>query len=253
MMARWVCLFVCCWLVPGSVYAKKRELVVKSQGSFAVLELFTSQGCSSCPPADHLLSKIVRRYKGKSVFALSFHVDYWDHLGWRDPFGRRAFTAYQQRYAAIRRSRQVYTPQMIVNGRDPFVGSNRKLALSRLKRALRSAPRGRLSLRLRMHKRRLFKGSIIFQGKTKRTLLRVALVERQLRRKVLRGENAGRTLRHDNVVRLFRTYQSTHKTFLMRIPKTIQPKHTSLIVYVQRRRDLRVLAGLEVPLQKLRP
>src|SRR5512140_911562 len=88
----------------------------------AVLELFTSQGCSSCPPADAVFAS----YAGRDdVIALSFHVDYWDYLGWNDTFASRENTDRQRSYAATRGDRQVYTPQIVVNGRDHVVGSDR--------------------------------------------------------------------------------------------------------------------------------
>jgi len=88
----------------------------------AVVELFTSQGCSSCPPADALLSEIGTR---KDVIALAYHVDYWDYIGWRDTFGSAAFSQLQRDYAAARGKARIYTPQLIVNGSKDVVGSRR--------------------------------------------------------------------------------------------------------------------------------
>lgn len=86
-----------------------------------VVELFTSQGCSSCPPADKALSKLIEEGK---VIALSYHVDYWDYLGWKDTLSSKASTTRQYRYADSLKRRGVYTPQAIINGRDHLVGSN---------------------------------------------------------------------------------------------------------------------------------
>ncbi len=88
-----------------------------------VLELFTSQSCSSCPAADALLKELV--VGNPSFIALSYHVDYWDHLDWKDPYSSRANTLRQQAYAAAFGSRQVYTPQLIINGSAGMVGSSR--------------------------------------------------------------------------------------------------------------------------------
>ncbi|MGW4464307.1 DUF1223 domain-containing protein [Micromonospora sp. NPDC004704] len=83
-----------------------------SDPGFAIIEMFTSQGCSSCPPAEEVLSEIERdaRERGQRVFALGFHVDYWDYLGWADPFADEAYTARQQAYARAFGAGQVYTP-----------------------------------------------------------------------------------------------------------------------------------------------
>lgn len=95
----------------------------------AVVELFTSQGCSSCPPADALLEEIGDR---KDVIALAYHVDYWDYIGWRDTFGNPAFSQYQRDYAAARGEARIYTPQMMVNGVTDVVGSRRGDVVSAL-------------------------------------------------------------------------------------------------------------------------
>ena len=88
----------------------------------AVIELFTSQGCSSCPPADALLAKLARE---DDLIALSLPVDYWDRLGWKDTFAKHAFTERQAAYSNVRGDRQVYTPQAVVNGTEHAVGSQR--------------------------------------------------------------------------------------------------------------------------------
>jgi hypothetical protein len=101
-----------------------------------VVELFTSQGCSSCPPADAFL-KDLKEMKG--IIAISLHVDYWDYLGWRDTLGDKAFSQRQYDYAHRRGDMDVYTPQMIVNGEKYFVGSNRREIMAAIE-ATRAAP-----------------------------------------------------------------------------------------------------------------
>ena len=90
-----------------------------------VVELFTSQGCSSCPPADELLAEVQEQY-GDDVITLSYHVDYWDYIGWKDPFASQAITQKQYAYATAFRSRQVYTPQAVINGNSHFTGSDQR-------------------------------------------------------------------------------------------------------------------------------
>ena len=96
--------------------------------SVAVVELFTSQGCSSCPAADALLGEVVAESKkdGKPILGLSYHVSYWNHLGWKDPYSSEQFTRRQQQYAEVLQLQSIYTPQMIVNGEYEFVGSDRR-------------------------------------------------------------------------------------------------------------------------------
>jgi len=88
-----------------------------------VLELFTSQGCSSCPSADLLLQNVKQEFE-EEVFALSYHVDYWNYIGWKDPFSKVEFGIKQRQYNAKFKNRSNYTPQLVVNGKEHFVGSN---------------------------------------------------------------------------------------------------------------------------------
>ncbi|MEO1256072.1 MAG: DUF1223 domain-containing protein, partial [Bacteroidota bacterium] len=91
-----------------------------------MIELFTSEGCSSCPPADRLLSSVINNTdKNVEVLGLSFHVDYWDYIGWKDPYASKAYSTRQRVYGRKFQNRSIYTPQMIVNGKHEFVGSNR--------------------------------------------------------------------------------------------------------------------------------
>jgi hypothetical protein len=94
---------------------------------FVIVELFSSQGCSSCPAADELFNQLAKQPQQGSarMYFLSFHVDYWDYLGWKDPFSNPEFTKRQYKYANILGERSTYTPQMIVNGRQAFIGSDR--------------------------------------------------------------------------------------------------------------------------------
>ena len=108
-----------------------------SERALTVVELFTSQGCSSCPPADDHLGDLADR---ADVLALSFHVDYWDYIGWKDPFAKSAFTERQRQYQAFFNTRYVYTPQMIVQGAYQAVGSKRKEIAEQIEKS-RAHPR----------------------------------------------------------------------------------------------------------------
>src|SRR5579872_2704486 len=90
---------------------------------FAVVELFTSEGCSSCPPADALVARVQKEDKDAPVYILAYHVDYWDRLGWKDAFSEAAYSDRQRRYASWLKLSGIYTPQIVVNGRTEFVGS----------------------------------------------------------------------------------------------------------------------------------
>jgi hypothetical protein len=163
-----------------------------------VVELFTSEGCSSCPPADALLAELVKR---PDVLALSFHVDYWDRLGWKDPFSSAAATARQRDYAALLGLGSGYTPQIVVDGRWQAVGSDRGEVDHALSAAERQpAPTVPVTLALADGRARVEFGAAA--GAAAADVLLVGFDRRHTDR-VGGGENDGRTLTHVDVVRGF--------------------------------------------------
>ena len=177
-------------------------------GGPVVLELFTSQGCSSCPSADRLLSKLEQnpRLAGK-VVPLSFHVDYWNYIGWTDPFSAPRWSERQRAYGRAFRSNRIYTPQLVVNGQGECVGSNEAEVMRRIDRALASEPAGRVSVAAQPvgtdGQLRLQLGAEVARGTAKGADLDlwVAIYETGLTTPVGSGENASRTLKNDYVVR----------------------------------------------------
>jgi len=170
-----------------------------------VVELFTSQGCSSCPPADRLLSKLGSdpRFAGK-VLPLSFHVDYWNYIGWQDPFSSPRWSARQNDYARAFRSDRVYTPQAVVNGSSECVGNDERAVLSRISAALEKAPAGEVRLTVDPSGGPVKVGvdaRIARPGARRALDVWVALYQTGLDTPVRAGENASRTLHNDYVVR----------------------------------------------------
>jgi hypothetical protein len=181
-----------------------------ADGHAAIVELFTSQGCSSCPPADRLLSRLAQdpRYQGK-VIPLSFHVDYWNYIGWTDPYSSARWSERQKLYAARAfHSNRIYTPQVVVNGRAECVGSQEPAVLDRIATALAAEPAGRVSLALDPvtpeGQLRVKVGAKLARAAAAGDLdLWVAVYESGLSTSVKAGENASRVLRNDRVVRRF--------------------------------------------------
>ena len=161
----------------------------------AVLELFTSQGCSSCPPADRLLADYAN--KG-DVLALSFHVDYWNYLGWNDTFSKAEFTDRQKLYATTLGRRGIYTPQVIINGRDHAVGS-RQRDIETVMASQARGDRSALPTKLEV-KRNGGTIDISTQNGTGDTTLYVVYYGRAKQEDIQRGENRGRTITYHNVV-----------------------------------------------------
>lgn len=165
----------------------------------AVVELFTSQGCSSCPPADALLADLARQ---PDIVALSFPVNYWDYLGWKDTLAHAEFTERQKAYAQARNDRQVYTPQMVVNGAKSCIGSDR----SKIEQSIRDTTGGRNALPVEVELSEADGTVTIVIAETPETTKRAAeiWVLPVMSTKTVpigRGENSGRTITYANVVR----------------------------------------------------
>lgn len=178
-------------LAGGAAQAQERPVVV---------ELYTSQGCSSCPPADALLKKLAAR---DGVIALALHVDYWDYIGWKDTFGDPAFSARQRAYARKAGRRMVYTPQMIVDGQGHIVGNKPMEVLDQIEAARRAAPPLRLEVTRRGQSLRIAARA---DGRLSDDDLAGGLVVQLVRYtpsqtvRIGRGENAGRTIEYVNIV-----------------------------------------------------
>jgi hypothetical protein len=202
----------------------------------AVVELFTSEGCSSCPPADALLSELAAE-ETPGVILLELHVDYWDRLGWPDPWADKQFSDRQRRYGE--RFDQVYTPQMVVNGEAQFVGSDRLLARALIAKAL-AAPQSALSVDARREGQTI---RATVAGAPHGTALVATIVEDGLSSDVARGENRGSKLRHDRVARAW--VEGPGPSIAVRVPAGIDPAKARLVVFAQEPKSLRIVGAAE--------
>jgi hypothetical protein len=182
------------WLAVGYVFASEPRTFESGETQNSLLELFTSEGCSSCPPAEKWLSALKSSQElWKQTVPVAFHVDYWDHLGWRDRFAKPEFTSRQQRYAATWGGDSVYTPGFVVNGKEwrNWFGANAVPTIST-----------RVGV-LRVSLSEVWKLSATFVAETtqpRALALNIALLGNDLESDVSRGENSGRKLHHDFVV-----------------------------------------------------
>jgi hypothetical protein len=212
---------------------------------FAVVELFTSEGCSSCPPADKLIAKVQEENVGKNVYILAFHVDYWDHQGWKDVFGSRDFTKRQYQYANWLKLETVYTPQAVVNGKQEFVGSQETTLNNAIASGLRTSSQASLTIEAKREQNK-----ITLEYQTKGTgnsaLLQLALVQKVAQTVVKRGENAGRLLPHVQIVRQIQTQQigingAGHAEIML--PGDFDPKGWEVIGFLQNKSNGEILAA----------
>ena len=222
-----------------------------------LVELFTSQGCSSCPPADRLVADLAAQPPGeRAVVPLAFHVDYWNYIGWQDPFSSAEWTARQRRYGAALGSGRIYTPELVVAGTADCVGTD----ASRLRRlaAAAAAEPERATVELRPAARSAASWSVTVKAQRQAqpgapaAEVLVALYENGLETPVRSGENANRRLHNDRVVRrLLRaaTLPAGGGSAEQRLEVPIDPswgKDVGLVAFVQEPSTLRVLAVAEV-------
>jgi hypothetical protein len=228
-----------------------------------VVELFTSEGCSSCPPADALLARLDRTQpvEGAEIIPLALHVDYWNHLGWADPFSSRQFSERQGEYAAAFGKEDVYTPQMVVDGVKEFNGSNSSLAQEAIGNAARE-PKGEVLLTRTPSQAEGFvritaqidKFPKPTDGEAADVFL--AVTESGLASDVARGENSGRRLSHVGVVRSLKALgglpeapgDSFKAETEVPVEKTWRRENLRAVVFAQERRTRRVLAAASLKL-----
>ncbi len=220
-----------------------------------VVELFTSEGCSSCPPADQLLARLDRSQPvvGARVIALEEHVDYWNSLGWADPFSSAQYRVRQNDYGRKFLADGIYTPQMIVNGQAQFVGSDGDRAAQEIARAaqlqstvveLKATPKASdpdlvdLSVKVTNTEAAKARNSNVY----------LAVTESDLSSNVPRGENSGRLLRHGPVVRSFgvigkidaRGSNAGAITDTLKLPREWKRENLRAVVFVQERDSFKI-------------
>ncbi len=248
-------------MLPHNLVSRQAVKTAPKSVMPVLVELFTSEGCSSCPPADKLLAQIDARQpvNGADAIVLEEHVDYWDDQGWRDPFASKAATQRQQDYASSLHA-EVYTPQMIVDGRTELLGSDQNAAQHAIEKAISTQKTslelswvgatatmgGPKLLRVRVGK---LAGDSASVGQNAEVFL--AITESHLHSDVRRGENAGRGLEHDGVVRkltsLGRASGSGEFSFDLQTGVKLAPEwkreNIRVIAFVQDVRSRRIYAA----------
>ncbi|MFC6268552.1 DUF1223 domain-containing protein [Frigoriflavimonas asaccharolytica] len=215
---------------------KNEPLAIKplSQNSFAIVQLFTSQGCSSCPPADELLRKLKDENTARNLFVLSYHVDYWNRLGWKDVFSKEKFTKKQYSYENKFKYGSVYTPQAVVNGAEHTVGSSEREVKNLIKKYQNLENNNSLNIT----DLKIDGENITFKYKISTSLLNqnlmIAFVKNEQETSVKRGENGGRKLISTNIVlsEISEILDTESKSVSAKIEKN-DIKFTDIIFYTQ--------------------
>lgn len=204
-----------------------------------VVELFTSQGCSSCPPADSFLAELADR---PEVLALSFHVDYWDYIGWKDPYSSPDNTQRQRDYARRFDLSYVYTPQMVVGGNFQTAGTNRALVLDTLRQRRAGPPAPAPEIR-----KDGAGGLILALPPLEEAVLWLVSYDREHVTAVKRGENRGALIRNRNVVREIRSLGSWDGRAGERRVERAPKDGDGLVLLVQSPRDGRIVSAGHLP------
>jgi hypothetical protein len=202
-------------------------------GNPVVVELFTSQGCSSCPPADELLRQLAKDPAyGKAIIPLAYHVDYWDHLGWRDPFSSKQYTIRQMTYQKAFGLTSAYTPQAVVGGAKELVGSHADALRKLIAEESHRAAEGKVTIALQG-------GNAVVHAESPaaRDLVVVAFQD-GAKTEVTRGENSGMTVVNDNIVR-----QVTRAGAVRDATVPLPPGATGAAAFLQDRKTLKIYAA----------
>ncbi|MGB5079414.1 MAG: DUF1223 domain-containing protein [Burkholderiales bacterium] len=223
----------------------------------ALVELYTSEGCDSCPPADQWLSSLsAQGFRPDQLVPLALHVDYWDYIGWKDPFAKRRFSERQRKLAALRRPVIVYTPQVLLQGQEfRRWGSDR--FTEEVARINSTPARARIALAIREVAgdgiQTELSAQLFDPARKKNAAVYLAAYENKLASEVKAGENRGRRLEHDYVVREWigpiafgETLKIEEKRLLPLLPGT-NTKHSGVAAFVQNRSTGEVLQALMLP------
>ncbi len=222
-----------------------------------LVELYTSEGCDSCPPADRWLSSLQSKgYAPDKVVPLALHVDYWDYIGWKDPYAKREFATRQRRAAELKRAKIVYTPQVLLQGQDFRKWDSGEFA-SAVEKLNGQPPRAKLSLSVEsMGKASVdvsLSAELLSTAERKDAAVYLAAFENKLTSRVQAGENKGKVLPHDFVVREWvgpisfgDGLRVEEKRALPLLPNA-DPKQSGVAAFVQNRSTGEVLQALMLP------
>lgn len=213
-----------------------------ANSGFVVLELFTSQGCSSCPSADAILAKYALQ-DNPNIIPLAFHVDYWNRLGWKDPFSKAQFSERQSDYAYIMNSQGNYTPQLIINGQHELVGNKESAIKELVNEELAVKNQSAISIKKSVLNDSKIEVEYDANKKLPNTVINVALVKKQEFTSIKRGENSGLKLTNYNIVFDFKTLVSSTDTASFEFKKEWSPSDFFVTIYLQNSKTGKILAA----------
>lgn len=249
-IASLVILAICCITLAFTENKSQKTIQQNKQvGGFAVVELFTSEGCSSCPPADALIAKLQQEIDSKPIYILAYHVDYWNRLGWKDSFSDSKFSNRQNQYANWLNLKSIYTPQIVVNGAKEFVGSEESTLRKSVSTVLSSANEN--SLNLQLQKQNGEELVLVYNTNQKAIgyNLVVATVIPNAVNQISKGENKGKTLAHVQIVEQLETIILNGKAtgaFKLNLKKPKTRTAVELIAFLQNQNTGKITAATKL-------
>jgi hypothetical protein len=217
---------------------------------FAVVELFTSEGCSSCPPADEAVGRL-NGWKN-NVYVLSFHVDYWNYLGWKDIFSDPSYSKRQQDYGSVFHLSSIYTPQIIINGKAQFAGSDESRLRKEIEESLKQT--SQTEIQIKMQRQDKNKIAVFCNTAINPNLrLNLALVQNAATNFIQRGENRGKSLTHHYIVRDFKVFSSRKDSDMvyLHIPDGLQSSGCTVIAFLQDPKTAYIVAATRSSIPEL--
>ncbi|MEP3479548.1 MAG: DUF1223 domain-containing protein [Fuerstiella sp.] len=247
---------ICCAAVVFAIamncsWAMGQDGIAGDVQQAVLVELFTSEGCSSCPPADDNLKRLheLAEENGYPIYTLSYHVDYWDYLGWKDRFSSAAATKRQRRYSAAFGLNRIYTPQFVVNGQWEFVGSNRAKTRAAILKAMDERVPAEIQATAKAAGDKV-DVQLTTAGLSKGDRVVIALALKSAKSKVTRGENARRTLDHIHVVRDFKEVLAANSvTASFTKPADFKEANYHVLAYAQSAKTLELVGIQEVEIK----
>ena len=244
------CLFIISVLaISAFTFLENKKNISPPASGTVVLELFTSQGCSSCPSADKLMAQTIASSKteGNKIIGLSFHVDYWNRLGWKDPYSKKEWTQRQYQYGEWFKNDGVYTPQLVVNGVEEFVGSDK----NKLGQAMKGtgADKIKFSVSQINWNGKNISAKVASEGSLDDIKLFAVIIAKHTQNYIPRGENSGITLSGNNVVMEMTVLKSEKLQALsMPIPSGLIKDNAALVIFAQHNLSHKILSGQEIDL-----
>ena len=220
--------------ISSGLPAKNSKVLENTGNGFVIMELFTSQGCSSCPPADEILAMYARKHD-EHIIPLAFHVDYWNHLGWTDSFSNNIYSQRQRDYAEKLNTESVYTPQIIINGETQLIGSYKNEIAAKINQYLNEKTAGTIEISGINNFEKKVKVDYIVSNMPLDMVINAALVQKNVVTNIRAGENRGVKLDNYNVVRDFKTQKFTASSgnFTLQLPEGSDTENYLVVLFVQ--------------------